>query len=60
MSNDQCNMIMSMITSRMDRIENKVDSVLKFKWQIMGGAGIIGSIIGIFVTIGFSFFKGGM
>jgi tetrahydromethanopterin S-methyltransferase subunit G len=42
------------IEKRLERIEDKVDSLVKYKWQIMGGAIVIWTVLGFSTTI---FFK---
>lgn len=40
---------------RFDTLEDKVDSLLKYKWQLMGGTALFSAIVGItiaFVTSG--------
>lgn len=37
--------------TRLANIEGKLDSVLKFKWQIIGGAGVAAAFLSILVTI---------
>lgn len=36
---------------RLDRIESKIDEVLSFKWKIIGGAGVMGALMSLAVTI---------
>ena len=36
---------------RLDKLEEKVDHLLRFKWQIIGGAGVIATIASVVVSI---------
>lgn len=36
---------------RFDKLEEKMDSLIKFKWQIMGGFGVIGVIVSVVVQL---------
>lgn len=33
------------------RLESKVDSLLKFKWQIMGGTALLSFVVGIIIQL---------
>lgn len=35
----------------MNRIESKVDSLIEFKWQIMGGTALLSLIIGLAIQV---------
>lgn len=35
------------VHDRFDKIEHKLDTVLKFKWQIIGGATALSTVIGL-------------
>lgn len=39
------------IDGRLDKIESKVDTMIEFKWQIIGGSVVLSLIIGIVVQI---------
>lgn len=39
--------IVDLIIARMDRIENKVDKLLEFKWKVTGVAIVVGGLVGI-------------
>lgn len=39
------------IDGRLDKIEEKVDTMLEFKWQIIGGSVILSLILGVAVQI---------
>lgn len=41
--------INEIILNRLERIENKVDGLIEFKWQIIGGT----VLISVLLTIGF-------
>ncbi len=43
------NQLFEIIMDRMDRIEKKVDKLVEFKWQIIGGGIVVSAII----TVGF-------
>lgn len=38
-----------------DNIEKKLDSLLRFKWQIVGGAAVSSAVIGTLVSFGIAF-----
>jgi hypothetical protein len=38
------NIALQMIIERVDRIENKVDTLLEFKWKVVGGT-ILASLV---------------
>lgn len=38
---------------RLDRIESKIDDILKFKWQVLGGSAILGIITSLLVTVSY-------
>ena len=48
MNNEEMN---SYLDKRLDRIEDKVDELLKFKWQIIGGSAVIAGIVSVLVQI---------
>jgi len=39
------------LDKRLDRLEEKVDKLLAFKWQIIGGSAVISAIVGLVVHI---------
>lgn len=38
-------------TKRFDTLEQKVDSLLEFKWHIMGGTALFSAVIGILIVV---------
>lgn len=48
MSNEQQ---LQWLKDDIDRIEGKVDSLLEFKWQILGGTAILSVIVGVIAQI---------
>lgn len=36
--------------ARLDRIETKVDTLLEFKWRVIGGAGVIGGLFSVIMA----------
>jgi hypothetical protein len=47
--------VFDIIEKRLFNIENKVDKLLAFKWQLTGGAALVAAI----VSMAISFFHGG-
>lgn len=45
------NTIVDLINERMNRLEDKVDKILSFKWQIIGGATVISLALTLAVNI---------
>ena len=43
--------IVNLIMARMDRIENKVDKLLEFKWKVAGAGIIVGSLCGLIARL---------
>jgi len=43
--------VCNMIIDRIDRIENKVDKLLEFKWKISGVALFVGAICGLLARV---------
>lgn len=43
--------LFQMIMDRFGKLDNKVDDLLKFKWQIMGGTAVVSTIVGIGIQI---------
>jgi hypothetical protein len=39
--------VIEYIAKRLDNIDSKIDSLLAYKWQIMGGAGVIGALLAV-------------
>jgi|WetSurMetagenome_2_1015567.scaffolds.fasta_scaffold251929_4 hypothetical protein len=39
------------LDTRLQSLESKMDSVLRFKWQIMGGTALVSIIIGIAIEL---------
>jgi len=39
------------LDKRLDRLEAKVDQLLAFKWQIIGGSAVLAAIISVLVQI---------
>jgi len=37
---------------RLERIEGKLDTVLEFRWQIIGGAVVASAFVGLVVSVG--------
>ncbi len=37
--------------ARFDRIEEKIDRLLEFKWQIIGGSVILSAIVGLVMSL---------
>jgi hypothetical protein len=35
------------LDKRLDRLEQKVDELLKFKWQIIGGSAVVATIVSL-------------
>ena len=35
---------------RFDRVENKLDQLYKFRWQVIGGAAAVSAIVGLAVS----------
>jgi hypothetical protein len=47
--------IVEIVLKRLDRIEDKLDTILYWKWSIMGGSAVVAAIvasIGWFLKIG--------
>lgn len=51
MDNDLFKYFMDQTNSRFDNIEKKLDKLLEFKWQIIGGAGLLSIIITILINL---------
>lgn len=46
------NQAFDLLKERLDRMENKIDELLEFKWKIIGGAFVLGMIgSGVFEVI---------
>jgi len=43
--------VLKLINSRLDRIENKLDGALKFKWIITGIVASVSTIFGVVITL---------
>ncbi len=43
--------LFQMIMEKFKSLETKVDDVIKFKWQIMGGTAVVSAIVGIMIQI---------
>ena len=43
--------LFEMIMDKFKTLETKVDDVIKFKWQIMGGTAVVSIIVGIIFQI---------
>lgn len=43
--------------ARLDRIESKVDTLLEFKWRIIGGAGVIGGLFSVAIALTLEWMK---
>lgn len=39
------------LDKRLDRLEDKVDELLRFKWQIIGGSAVVAAIISVLVQV---------
>ena len=42
--------VIDIIDKRLDRLESKIDDLRQYKWQIMGGAGVLGVILTFLVN----------
>jgi len=42
-----------LVVSRLDRLEEKLDSLLQFKWQIIGGTLLVCGLVTLFVNVFF-------
>lgn len=40
---------LEMIHARLDRMEDKIDKMLAFKWQIVGGTFVVSIILGVLI-----------
>jgi len=48
---DELTFVLKQMDQRMTRMEDKIDTLLKFKWQIVGMACAVGTISGTIATI---------
>lgn len=51
--------ILKLITERMDRMEDKIDVLLEFRWKIVGGTIVVSAVAGVIIQVGLFFLKGG-
>jgi len=42
--------VIDMIKADLSEIKQDVKSLLKYKWQLMGGAGVVGTIIAFIIS----------
>lgn len=52
MDQELVNYFIEQSNKRLDKIEDKIDTLIKFKWQIIGGALIAGFMSSIVVSFG--------
>lgn len=57
MDRDLIDYFISKTDERFDKIEAKVDQVLKFKWQINGGTIVASAVITILLNLALFIFK---
>jgi len=48
---DKINYFIDKTDDRLQRIEAKLDEVIKFKWQILGGAAVVSFIVSTIVIL---------
>lgn len=51
MSQDKFDYFMIRTDDRLAKMEDKLDIILRFRWQIIGGAGAIGVILSAVITV---------
>lgn len=39
------------LDKRLDRLEDKVDAILAFKWRIIGGSTVVAALVSLMVAI---------
>lgn len=49
--------LVSYLIQRIENIDKKVDKILEFKWQIIGGATVLSAVISIAISLGPKLFK---
>lgn len=45
------NQLFTMINERMNKMEEKIDKILQFKWQIVGGSFVASAVITLLAQI---------
>lgn len=48
---EKINYFIDKTDDRLQRIESKLDDVIKFKWQILGGAAVVSFIVSTLVIL---------
>lgn len=54
MSNDK---LIDYLVERVENIDKKVDQLLQFKWQIIGGSVVISAVLAIIIQVAAIVFK---
>lgn len=50
-SNEWFTKYIETLDKRLEGLESKMESMLKFKWQIMGGTAVASAIVGVLIQI---------